>query len=428
MSKIFISYRRIDSADATGRIYDRLIAQFGRDQVFKDVDAMPAGADFREYLDKTIAQCEVFLAVIGKKWMRGASKGNSFLATPLEDYVCIEIEWALNHGVPIIPVLVHGIKMPPANKLTTSIKDLAYRHASIVREDPDFHHDMDRLIDHLKKELQRNKQEGLQNKDILSRITGEGNLPSLDFKPEREAETQIESRKTEQEQIEHQLFPPEMVLIPKGPFIYGEHKENNTIETDYLIDVHQVTNEMHELFVEADGYSKPEYWSEHGWQWKENNGIVTPSYRSDAIRPQPSCPAIALSYFEAEAYANWAGKRLPTEQEWEKAARGTDGRSYPWGDKFDPLRCNYAVGFHKTSSDCAITPVSKYPSGRSPYGCLDMVGNVWEWCSSWYDQHQRVIRGGSFTMQPSLVSCAYRQRLRPSAQYYGVGFRCVKDP
>lgn len=427
MSKIFISYRRNDSKDLTGRICDRLVTQFGSGEVFKDVDSMPLGVDFRKHLDKTLSQCEVVLAVIGPDWMGPRDgEGKARLDDPT-DVVRIEVESALKRGIPLIPVLVNGVSIPSSKDLPDSMQELPYRHGLAVRSDPDFRHDMDRLIDHLKIEFQCKKQEGQQNKDIPNRITEHGKLHGLDLNSECEAETHIAMRKTQHEQVEHQLFLPGMVLIPKGPFIYGEYKENSTIEADYLIDIHPVTNESYELFVEADGYSKPEYWSEHGWEWKENNGVVAPLYRSDAGRPQPSCPAFGLSYFEAEAYAKWAGKRLPTEQEWEKAARGTDGRTYPWGEKFDPQRCNHAVGFHKTSSDGAITPVSKYTNGRSPYGCFDMVGNVWEWCASCYDQHQRVIRGGSLTMQPALVGCSYRQRLRPSAQYYGVGFRCVKD-
>ena len=153
MSKILISYRREDSADVTGRIYDRLIQQFGREAVFKDVDSIPLGADFRIHLDAQVAKCDVFLAVIGRDWMKKrGSKSKSRLDEP-EDFVRIEIESALRREIPVIPVLVSGVSIPSAERLPASIQDLSYRNGIAVRPDPDFHRDMDRLIESLKKEI-----------------------------------------------------------------------------------------------------------------------------------------------------------------------------------------------------------------------------------------------------------------------------------
>ena len=151
MSKILISYRRENSADVTGRIYDRLVEQFGRETVFKDVDSIPPGDDFRIHLDEQVAKCDVFLAVIGRDWMKKwGSKGKSRLDDP-GDFVCIEIESALKRKIPVIPVMVSGTLISPTERLPASIQDLSYRHGIAVRPDPDFHRDMDRLIEHLKK-------------------------------------------------------------------------------------------------------------------------------------------------------------------------------------------------------------------------------------------------------------------------------------
>ncbi len=154
MSKILISYRREDSADVTGRIYDRLIQQFGRGTVFKDVDSMPFGVDFRVHLDTQVAKYEVFLAVIGRDWMkRRGSKGKSRLDDP-GDFVRIEVESALKRQIPVIPVLVSGATIPPADRLPDSLRDLFYRNGLVVRPDPDFHRDMDRLVEFLKQEVE----------------------------------------------------------------------------------------------------------------------------------------------------------------------------------------------------------------------------------------------------------------------------------
>lgn len=145
--KIFISYRRSDSADVTGRIYDRLIEQFGKSAIFKDVDSIPPGIDFREHLGKAVAKCKIFLVVIGDQWLEVTdAKGKKRLQDP-DDFVRIEVESALNRDIPIIPLLVRGIAMPAEAKLPRSLRKLVYRNGIPIRSDPDFHGDMDRLID-----------------------------------------------------------------------------------------------------------------------------------------------------------------------------------------------------------------------------------------------------------------------------------------
>ena len=151
---IFISYRRTDSADVAGRIYDRLVGKFGRELIFKDVDSIPLGLDFKEYLDKKVGECSVLLAVIGSHWLDASdSEGQKRLEDPT-DFVRIEIESALQRNIPVIPLLVHGARMPREESLPSSLRKLTYRNGTPVRSDPDFHRDMDRLIAALEKHIQ----------------------------------------------------------------------------------------------------------------------------------------------------------------------------------------------------------------------------------------------------------------------------------
>ena len=218
--------------------------------------------------------------------------------------------------------------------------------------------------------------------------------------------------------------PEGMVVIPKGQFLYGDNKEPLTIDYDYWIDICPVTNQQYRQFIRDGGYNHQASWSQEGWLWKTEEKIAQPYFWDDAEWNQPEHPVVGVSYFEAEAFANWAGKRLPTEQEWEKAARGTDGRKYPWGQDFDKAKCNsgiFAMG--------STTPVRKYANGTSPFGCYDMAGNVWEWCASWYDNNRngRVLRGGSWFFDAYRLRSAYRDWLYPWYLYHSFGFRCAKD-
>ena len=147
---IFISYRRKDSQYVTGRIYDRLLVEFGREKVFKDVDSIPFGVDFRLHIDKVIKECNVFLVIIGDDWLGELDARGVRDIDHNQDFVRIEIESALEREIPVIPILVEGAEIPVESSMPESIKTLAYRNAIPVRADPDFHNDVDRLIEGIK--------------------------------------------------------------------------------------------------------------------------------------------------------------------------------------------------------------------------------------------------------------------------------------
>jgi hypothetical protein len=155
MSKIFISYRRTDSADVTGRMFDHLKLRFTRDELFKDVDSIPLGIDFRKSISDAVQSCDVVLAVIGRNWLYSQDKqGNLRLSNP-DDFVRIELEASLERDIPVIPVLVSGADMPEMEELPISLRPLVYRNAILLRPDPDFSVDIQRLIRALTEILQR---------------------------------------------------------------------------------------------------------------------------------------------------------------------------------------------------------------------------------------------------------------------------------
>lgn len=183
MNNIFISYRREDAADVTGRINDRLRQHYGEEAIFTDVDNIPFGVDFRTYLDEEVSQCKVLLAVIGRNWLMVKNdKGRPRLHDPT-DFVRIEIESALQRNIPVVPLLVHGTGMPSVDKLPESLQELTFRNGTPIRPDPDFHKDMDRLIKGLDQHLRAYQKEEKHQKinfETRRKATEEGNQRKLE--------------------------------------------------------------------------------------------------------------------------------------------------------------------------------------------------------------------------------------------------------
>jgi len=197
-----------------------------------------------------------------------------------------------------------------------------------------------------------------------------------------------------------------MVRVPAGKFLYGRWKEKEHELPEFWIDRTPVTNAEYAQFVAAIGHDPPRHWKGK-----------SPS-KEIADHPVTHVP-----WHDAVAYAEWVGKRLPTEEEWEKAARGTDGLECPWGDEFDKDRCNV-----KVSGIGDTTRVGKYsPAGDSPYGVADMVGNVREWTASEYRPGStlRVLRGAAFLDWKGFAYCACRHHIERDGWGRIIGFRLV---
>lgn len=245
----------------------------------------------------------------------------------------------------------------------------------------------------------------------------------------------------------------ELVEIPAGCFwqgseaIVAQDNERPGHPVDlptYWIDRYPVTCAQYRAFMAAGGYQNSAWWSSQGWQWLQQHPVEKPLYWSDDAG-FANHPVWGVSYYEAEAYARFAGKRLPTEAEWEKAASWHpatgQAQTYPWGEaELGDDRCNH---------NCAIgdpSPVDAYPTGRSAYGCYDMLGNVWEWTSSifdgydtfvaypyrgysqaYFDEQHRVLRGGSWATRPFALRTTFRNWYTPQVRQIFAGFRCARD-
>jgi formylglycine-generating enzyme required for sulfatase activity len=227
----------------------------------------------------------------------------------------------------------------------------------------------------------------------------------------------------------------DMVLIPDGEFVMGtndrlpdegpEHKVNIPA---FYIDKYEVTNLQYKQFIDATNRKSPEHFRNRTF----------PDGKADH-------PVTYVSWYDADEYCHWAGKRLPSEQEWEKTARSTDGRIYPWGNDFAITRANTPQHWLVLEQDGDTTPVGAFPEGVSAFGTFDMSGNVWEWTASWYKPHPgnhrvtenygekyKVLKGGSW-WDCSFYKCGIsapsynRSFFLQSTKNKSFGFRCAKS-
>ena len=262
---------------------------------------------------------------------------------------------------------------------------------------------------------------------------------------------------------------------------WEEKPEHTVYLPTYQIGKYEVTRGEFRRFMEAGGYDNRSYWSDSGWAWKESNVIIYAGMYGNVdsvIRPEPSGkrsepqywkaeqkwtghgyknprfvqtdnhPVVGVTYYEAEAYCKWAGGRLPTEAEYEKAARwtGTHSNIWPWGDTWDPEKSNNPFDTNPAGGGFKVNesaPVGSYPEGASPYGCMDMAGNAYEWCAGWaksypgcakpydYTGLYHIVKGGCWD-DPETNSTYRSWYLPPGSAGVGpgdsdiIGFRMAK--
>ena len=244
------------------------------------------------------------------------------------------------------------------------------------------------------------------------------------------AKTEVAETPTVTEAASAAAPSTEMVEIPAGPFTMGfngglddERPEHPVELPTFQIDIFEVTNIQLAAFVEATGY-----------QTEAEKSGSKQTWRTEYTENKDNFPAVRVSWNDAVAYCEWVGKRLPTEAEWEKAARGPDGLLYPWGNTYNPALAN-----GKDSGLRSSVSVGSYGDGASPYGVFDLAGNVWEWTDSWYQPYPgntvdspyygeqfRVLRGGGWFEVETELRATRRSANVPTATNNDIGFRCAK--
>jgi gamma-glutamyl hercynylcysteine S-oxide synthase len=306
----------------------------------------------------------------------------------------------------------------------------------------------------------------------------DGHLPDADGRiPDADGHLPDGNRPTRPTRPTQPKLPPhptptglELVEVPAGPCTIGatetgfaydnERPRHRTDVRRYLVGRTPITNATWLTFVEGGGYERREWWSSEGWAWKEQHDITRPGgwtadlraeWRLDRLEPlQPARPVVHVSWFEADAFARAHGVRLPTEVEWEKAAtwdEETDparprARRYPWGER------RPVPGVHANLDQLGggTAPATAHSGGASPYGCLGMIGDVWEWTSSGFDGYPgfvahpyreysevffgsdyKVLRGGSWATRTSVATPTFRNWDYPQRRQIFAGVRIAKD-
>jgi formylglycine-generating enzyme required for sulfatase activity len=441
MTKVFISYRRDDSKYQALRIYEALIKVLPKDQVFMDIGTIKPGVDFVEMLEGWVDKCELLLALIGAGWVDAADPRTGKRRLDDEnDFVRIEVREALKRGIPVVPVILEGARMPEASELPADLSKLIRRQAEFV-EFRTFDTDVARLIDRL----------------------GITDPSKRDPKPEPDSVVrELRSFKD---------FPeaPEMIWVPKGYFIMGSPpdelgrskyegpRHEVIIPQDFAIGRYPVTRDEFHAFVTAAGYSPKGgvyIWSGREWALSSRNSWRNPGFGQDGNHP-----VVCLNTQDIDAYIAWlntkvSGRvyRLPSEAEWEYACRAGTASPFWWGTAITAAQANYngnhiyQGGGEKGEYRQKTVPVHSFKP--NPWGLYQMLGNVWERCqdrwneNSYKEKHftlnesgaalmigdseHCVVRGGSWESEPARLRAAFRTRGSLKNRYSDRGFRVVR--
>jgi len=535
--KLFISYRRADSRETSGRIYDRLAQTFGKESIFMDL-VIPKGSHFVAVIERAVLDSKIMLVIIGDQWLTVQDKDGRRRLDDPADFVRMEVEMSLRHGLRVIPVLVNGANMPAEAALPSRMAQMVFRNAATIRESH-FDADVNALIESLYEDMIGSQSPAPptptlnvyqlielykthftakawdEARETLAKIAAQPKVPLIFNIQVQETRLWTAMHTDERDQAyaylrtcvqrrewvdfwegleglwnEHRGYDPDGLIeqaarqshfsvyaptlkrldvplpsrvrhILPTPFdwVYipaGKVTLVNTWDDDaslylkkdvpqtftvpaFKIAKYPVTNAQFAAFIKAGGYKTQKWWTADGWQTRESGQWTEPRSWTDANFNGGTQPVVSVSWYESVAFCQWlsdvTGEKimLPTEDQWQYAAQGDDNRVYPWSNEWDGNRCNNNVdgskGIGKT------TPVRQYEGkGDSPFGVVDMAGNVWEWCVTDYanrtndinmSSEYRVLRGGSWgSNHTGVVRCDYRYWDIPHSRVNNRGFRC----
>jgi len=404
MAKIFINYRRKDSAPYAGRLYDRLAGHFGHDHVFMDIDQIEPGEVFDQVIEDKLAAVQAAVVLIGEHWLDIADANGQRRLDDPDDWVRLEISAVLERGIRVIPVLVGGATMPKSTQLPECLVPLTRRQA-IEITDHRFHADAEKLIKALDK------------------------IPGIQH-PQKHSHASQHSRAI------RLPFEPEMVRIPPGKFLMGskdgELNEQPVHEViiGYAFEIgkYAVTFDEYDAFARATGCILP---NDCGWGRGKR-------------------PVINVSWHDVQGYVKWLSDktskryRLSSEAEWEYAAKAGLQTRYWWGDDIGKNNANCKDCGNQWDGKQTV-PVGSFKSNA--FGLYDTAGNVWEWTqdcwhhnytnaptdgSAWLEKDDgdckgRVVRGGSWNYDPWNLRSAGRGRYGTDDVNNSLGFRIARD-